>query len=103
MLGRHKSDEEAKNFRVTIRFTKEQMERVENRAATLNISIAEYCRSLCLNEPPPDKSAETREFMRAVSKTANNINQIAREMHRCGMTGELLSQLETITKKLSQL
>lgn len=103
MLGRRKSDEEAKTFRVTIRFTKEQMERVKKRAATLNISTAEYCRSLCLNEPPPDKSAETREFMRIVCKEANNINRITREMHTCGLTGELLSQLETITKKIFQL
>lgn len=103
MLGRHKSDEEAKDFRITIRFNKEQMERVKNRAATLNISLAEYCRALCINEPPLDKSAETREFMRAVSKTANNINQIAREMHRCGMTSDLFSQLETIIQKTLKL
>lgn len=101
MLGRRKA--EAKAFRITIRFSREQMERVKSQAARRNLSKAEYCRSLCLNEQPKDKSAELLELLRIACKEANNINRITMEMHRQGLSGELLSELETITLRILQI
>lgn len=92
-----------KDYRITIRFNKEQMERVKSRAMRLNNTVAEYCRAQCLNEPPKDKSQETREFMRIAGREANNINRITKEMHTHGLTGDLLAQLETIAKRIMQI
>lgn len=103
MWGRRKPASETKTSRVTIRFTKEQMGTITGRALRRNIGIAEYCRAKCLDETPTDKSEEMREFRRAASREANNINRITREMHAHGLTGDLLTQLEMIVKKIEKV
>lgn len=103
MWGRRKPASEAKTSRVTIRFTKEQMDTITGRAAKRNIGIAEYCRAKCLDETPTDKSDGMREFMRVACREANNINRITREMHAHGLTSDLLTQLKAIVKKIERV
>jgi len=103
MWERRKPASEAKCFRVTIRFTKGQMDTITDRAARRNIGLAGYCRAKCMDETPADKSEETRAFMRAASREANNINRITREMHARGLTTDLLTQLEAIAKKIENV
>ena len=100
MWGRRKAAEESKSNRITIRFTDEQMALIIRRAERLNISLAGYCRAILMGKSPPDKSEEQRHFQRVASGEANNLRQIAREMHQRGLTGDLLNRIEAVIARI---
>lgn len=94
--GQRKAVEIIKTGRITIRFSEQEKSRILARAAKLGNSAAEYCRCLILGLEPRDKSPEERQFQRVISGVANNLRQIAKEMHTHGLNGQLLSRLEKI-------
>lgn len=100
MWRQHGGKHVPKPSRITIRFTVEEMGKLISRARSRNISLAAYCRDILMNRQPKDKSEDEKRFRRVAAGEANNLNQLATEMHTRGLVPDLLSRIEALITKI---
>ena len=95
----------SKNLRATVRFTKEQFERISEEASVWKKSIPEilkdsyFSRTLTL---PPFGKEEAHQITVAINRIGNNINQIAYKLN-CGLREGFYPALEGAYNELVDL
>lgn len=89
-----KPPDEIRSKRFSIRLTDTEFEEIKTRAGTENPKqIADYIRKCSLNKKLPNKIPEiNRDAWVALSRSASNINQIAKRVNR----NEYVSEMEVM-------
>lgn len=81
-------------YKLLLRFTQEQHEKIEADAKSLGQRKTAFCRSRILGYKPRDRSPAHEALRRAVIANANNINQIAHHMNTYGVSKDTLAEVE---------
>lgn len=90
----------AKDFRKTLRFSKEEFDKIQLELEKSNISFSDFARSAILKKKI--KLPIEKELIYQISKIGNNLNQIARAVNSKDRVA-VLTQLVEIEKQLKAL
>lgn len=64
--------------RITFRLSRSERETLEAKANERGIKLSHLCRLIVMRRKIPDRSPETRQWLRDIIGMKNNLNQIAR-------------------------
>lgn len=103
MSKAQKSPQELMNYRLKIRFTEQQKAYIDAAAKAVGMKKTEYCRARILGHRIRDMTPETRKFRLVIANGCNNINQIARNLNRSGVTSDTFSQVKAMLEWFRQL
>lgn len=67
--------------RVTFRLSATEKKALEIKASERGIGLSHLCRLVMMRRRIPDRSEETRRWLRDITGISNNLNQIARHMN----------------------
>lgn len=98
-----KSSDELMSYRLKIRFTEQQKAFIDAAAKSFGMKKTEYCRALILGHRIRDMTQETRKFRLIIANGCNNINQIAWNLNRSGLTEDTYSQVIAMLDWFRQL
>lgn len=90
----------AKDIRKTLRFSKEEFDKIQLELEKSNISFSDFARSAILKKKI--KLPIEKELIYQISKIGNNLNQIARAVNSKDRVA-VLTQLVEIEKQLKAL
>lgn len=90
-------------YKLLLRFTQEQHEKIEADAKSLGQRKTAFCRTRILGYKPRDRSPEHEELRRVVIASANNINQIARRLNTGGVDEKIIAEVREMLAWFRQL
>jgi hypothetical protein len=67
--------------RITFRLSRSEREALEAKASERGIKLSHLCRLIVMRRKIPDRSLETRQWLRDIIGMNNNLNQIARHVN----------------------
>lgn len=67
--------------RITFRLLRSERETLEAKASERGIKLSHLCRLIVMRRRIPDRSPETRQWLRDIIGMKNNLNQIARHVN----------------------
>lgn len=67
--------------RITFRLSRSERETLEAKASERGIKLSHLCRLIVMRRKVPDRSLETRKWLRDIIGMKNNLNQIARHVN----------------------
>jgi len=104
-MGARKMKALSKQLRATVRFTKEQFEKISEDAATWRKSVPEILKETYFERAralPPFGREEAQQLVVAINRIGNNINQIAYKLN-CGLKEGFYPALEGAYSELVDL
>lgn len=90
-------------YKLLLRFTQEQHEKIKADAKALGQRKTAFCRSRILGYKPRDRSPAHEALRRAVIANANNINQIAHKLNSDGVDEKIIAEVEGMLAWFRQL
>lgn len=83
LQGRRKSNNAEDNLteRITFRLSATERNTLETKARERGLRLSQLCRLIVMRRKIPDRSEETRQWMRSLTGIKNNLNQIAHHMN----------------------
>lgn len=94
---------EPKTYKLSIRFTAEQIAVIGQAAKSMGHNMASYCRQIILKKKIKDMSPETREYRNNLIQMGNNLNQIARKLNAHGVDEPTMNELRLILNDVREL
>ena len=81
--SKHKSNSPVENLseRITFRLSHTELETLEAKANDRGIKLSHLCRLIVMRRRIPDRSPETRKWLRDIIGMKNNLNQITRHVN----------------------
>lgn len=67
--------------RITFRLSRPERETLEAKASERGIKLNHLCRLIVMRRKIPDRSPETRQWLRDIIGMKNNLNQVARHVN----------------------
>ena len=67
--------------RITFRLSRTERETLEAKANERGIKLSHLCRLIVMRRKIPDRSPETRQWLRDIIGMKNNLNQVARHVN----------------------
>lgn len=90
-------------YKLLLRFTQEQHEKIEADAKSLGQRKTAFCRARILGYKLKDRSPAHAALRRSIIANANNINQIARHMNVCGANKDTLAEVKEMLAWFRQI
>lgn len=89
--------------RITFRLSHTERETLEAKANERGIKLSHLCRLIVMRRRIPDRSPETRQWLRDIIGMKNNLNQIARHVNNQKQRDQLaIDALKYIATELSK-
>ena len=81
--SKRKSNNPVENLseRITFRLSRSERETLEAKANERGVKLSHLCRLIVIRRRIPDRSPETRQWLRDIIGMKNNLNQIARHIN----------------------
>ncbi len=73
--------EENLTQKLTLRLLAEEKTALKARARKRGVTLSQFCRAVLMRYKVPDRSPETRDYLRALIGMKNNINQLAKHIN----------------------
>lgn len=103
LRGRPRKKKEKLSCSINLKLSKKDFKSVKEKAEKLGLKATQYAREMVLKRSVKLRfSLEDLDLMRKLSGMANNLNQIARQANKSGLTNTAMEVISIITiiKKL---
>lgn len=98
-----KAPEELLASKLAVRLTTQEKDCLDSKAASRGITTSQLCRAILMRRKIPDRSLETRDYLRAIIGMKNNLNQLAHIANTAGfIDAQVKEGIQYLTCEIQQ-